>query len=62
MYKQIKKYFEKHAYYNSFVHVLIGIGIGIFVNPWTDTHTVRWAIVLIVIGVLGHLYPALVKK
>lgn len=62
MYKEIEKYFQKHAYYNSAVHVLIGIGIGILVNPWTDTHPVRWAVVLIAIGVGGHLYPVLVKK
>ncbi|MCL5970016.1 MAG: DUF423 domain-containing protein [Patescibacteria group bacterium] len=62
MYKKVKKYFEKHIYFNSFVHVLIGIGIGIWANPFTGIHPLRWAGVLIVLGILGHIYPAFVKK
>lgn len=57
MIKQIKKYFEKHAYYNSAVHLLIGVGIGILLNPSTGTHPVRWAGALIIIGLVGHAYP-----
>lgn len=62
MYKQIKKYFEKNAYYNSAVHLLIGVGIGILLAPSTGIHPVRWAVALIAIGVFGHLYPVLIKK
>lgn len=62
MYKKVKKYFEKHSYYNSTVHLLLGAGLGILFNPYTDTHPVRWAVALIVLGTLGHIYPVLVKK
>lgn len=62
MYKQIKKYFEKHAYYNSAVHLLIGVGIGILLNPSTGIHPVRWAVAALVVGAFGHLYPVLIKK
>lgn len=57
MIKQIKKYFEKHSYYNSAVYLLIGVGIGILLNPSTGTHPIRWAGVLILVGLAGHLYP-----
>lgn len=63
MYKPILKYFEKHAVYNSAVHTLIGLGFGILLaRPVIGEHPVRWALVLISIGLLGHLYPLMNKK
>ncbi|MEK7155128.1 MAG: hypothetical protein AAB697_03300 [Patescibacteria group bacterium] len=62
MYKKIGAYFRKHAYYNSAVHVLAGVGIGIFLTyPLVGAHPVRWGGLFLVVALLGHLYP-LVKK
>ncbi|MDO8577238.1 MAG: hypothetical protein Q7R82_02755 [Candidatus Daviesbacteria bacterium] len=60
--KQIEKYFSSHVRYNSLVHVIAGIGIGILITyPLAGVHPVRWGIALVAIGILGHLYPLLKK-
>jgi len=62
MYKKIEQYLKNHAVYNASVHVLIGIGVGMLLTyPLAGAHPVRWGIVFIVLGILGHLYP-LTKK
>ncbi len=62
MYKQINQYFKNHVYYNSAMHVLAGIGVGMLLTyPLAGSHPVRWGIAFIVLGVLGHIYP-LIKK
>lgn len=61
--KVIKKYFKEHPTYNGFVHILIGIGIGALITyPYFGTHPLRWGVALIVLGLLGHLYPLAIKK
>lgn len=61
--KKINNYFSKHVAYNSFVHVIAGMGVGmLLVHPLFGAHTVRWGIILLGLGVLGHLYPYLTKK
>ncbi len=56
-------YFKAHPTYNSFVHLLIGIGIGTLLTyPFFGVHPVRWGLALIVIGLLAHFYPGLSKK
>lgn len=61
--KKIENYFSKHVHYNSFVHVITGIGIGVLLTyPVFGAHTLRWGVGLIALGVLGHLYPYFVKK
>ncbi len=63
MVKRIMTYFSKHVMYNSLVHLVAGMGIGVLlVSPVFGMHTVRWGVVLLGIGVLGHLYPLLTKK
>lgn len=63
MLKQIKTYFKAHPTYNSFVHILIGIGLGVLLtHPVFGGHTLRWGVGLVVLGLLGHLYPLLIKK
>ncbi len=62
MYKQISQYFKNHITYTSFVHVLAGIGVGMLLTyPLAGAHPVRWAVVFLAAGILGHLYP-LIKK
>ena len=61
--KKIYSYFGKHVMYNSMVHVVAGMGIGVLlVSPVFEMHTVRWGIVLLGVGILGHLYPLMTKK
>ncbi|MBI3485916.1 hypothetical protein HY025_03120 [Candidatus Daviesbacteria bacterium] len=61
--KKIENYFSKHISYNSAIHLLAGMGIGILLtNPLFGGHTVRWGLGLLALGLLGHLYPFLVKK
>lgn len=53
-----EKFFSKHVYYNSFIHVLAGVGIGaVLTYPVFGPHPVRWGVVLIGLAVLGHIYP-----
>lgn len=55
---KVKKYFREHESYNAVVHVIAGIGIGVLITyPLVVTHPVRWGVTLLVIAVLGHLYP-----
>lgn len=62
MYKKIETYFKKHVYYNSAVHVLAGVGIGILLTyPLAGAHPVRWGGLFLAAGLLGHMYPLLKK-
>ncbi len=62
MRKTIVNYFSKHVSFNSTTHFLIGLGLGILVNPWTGTHPIRWGVGLLVLGLLMHVYPLFNKK
>lgn len=63
MYKKALKYFSAHPYYNSFIHLLIGIGVGILITyPFVGAHPIRWGVTLVVLGLLAHAYPLVVKK
>ncbi len=61
--KKVYDYYSKHVKYNSIVHVVGGIGIGILLtHPLADPHTMRWGLGLLALGILGHLYPLTLKK
>lgn len=63
MYKKLSSYFSKHIIFSSSVHVLIGLGLGILITyPFIGSHPLRWGTAILVIGLLGHLYPLMVKK
>lgn len=63
MYKKIRRYFEKHADYNAFVHLFAGIGVGILITyPMVGPHPVRWGLGFLTLAVLGHLYPLVAGK
>lgn len=58
MLKKIEKYFAGHPYYNAATHLLIGVGVGILITyPLVVTHPVRWGLLFIGLGLLGHFYP-----
>ncbi len=63
MYKKAMKYMSAHPYYNSTIHVIIGVGLGILITyPLVGEHPIRWGIALVTLGVLGHLYTLMGKK
>ena len=58
MEKQMLKYFKSHPRYNSFVHAIIGMGVGVMITyPLVGVHPVKWGAVLLGIGILAHLLP-----
>lgn len=62
MFKQVNRYFTKHVHYNSAVHIIGGVGIGILIARPYIAHPLRWGLGLLAISILGHLYPLLAKK
>lgn len=60
--KKITAYFKKFPSYNSLVHIIIGLGLGVLITyPLVGSHPVRWGLLLLVIGLAGHLYPLMGK-
>ncbi len=56
-YKKSNTYFKKNPEYNSFVHALGGIGIGILIaSPFANPHPVRWALIFLGLSLIGHIY------
>lgn len=63
MYKTIEKYFKNHTMYNSFVHAVGGVGVGILITyPLIGEHPIRWGVGLLALSILGHLYAAYTKN
>lgn len=63
MYRKILSYFKKHPCFNSTVHVLLGVGIGMLVTyPFVGIHPLRWGLGFLVVGLLGHAYPLMAEK
>lgn len=61
-YQKIVKYLKDHPNYNAFLHIFAGMAVGIMMTyPFAGTHPVRWAVALMGVAALGHLYP-LFKK
>ena len=60
--KKITAYFKKFPSYNSLVHIIIGLGLGVLITyPLVGSHPVRWGLLLLVVGLAGHLYPLMGK-
>ena len=63
MYKKILGYFRQHVCYNSVVHVLAGIGVGILITyPIVGSHPLRYAAAFLGVALVGHLYPLFAEK
>lgn len=61
--KKIEKYFSKHIYFNSLMHLVGGMGIGILItHPYIDPNPVRWGALLLAVAILGHAYAYFVKN
>ena len=61
MYKRLLKYYGKYPLYCAFVHLFIGLGLGILISRPLGIHPVRVGLALLAIGALGKLY-VLIKK
>ena len=56
-YKNAMKYFSKNVEFNSATHLLTGIGIGALLTyPIAGMHPVRFGLIFIVLGILGHIW------
>jgi hypothetical protein len=63
MIKKTMKYMEKYPMYNSLVHAVGGIGVGVLIaRDVAGEHPVRFGLVLITLALLGHLYPMTLKR
>lgn len=61
-YKNATKYFSKHPIYNSTVHALGGIAIGLMIaRPFDGGHPLKLALIFATLAVLGHLIPVVFK-
>lgn len=55
--KKAMEYFKKHPNYNSVVHAVGGLGVGVIIaSPVAGAHPVRFGIALLAISLIGHLY------
>jgi hypothetical protein len=55
--QNILKYFSKNPDQNALIHLLGGIGIGLFIAyPVAGIHPVRWGIFFISMAVVGYIW------
>ena len=54
-------FFTRHVEYNALVHVLGGIGLGLILASFVYPEQINWALGLLAISILGHLYTLTVK-
>ncbi len=53
------KYFQKHTDFNSLTHISLGVGIGALLTyPVAGGHPVRFSLIFIILGILGHVWAA----
>lgn len=58
-FKKIEKYLSKNTEFNSALHLIGGIGIGIIITyPLIGIHPVRWGLIFIGVAVIGHIWAA----
>lgn len=59
--KRAITFFSKHVEYNALVHVLGGVGLGVLIAGFTFPNQINWALGLLGVSILGHLYTLTVK-
>lgn len=60
--KGMDRYFSKHTWQNSFIHLIAGVGIGLLVFSYLkdSANMLGWA--LLTIGIAGHFVAFLGNK
>lgn len=57
--KNMMKHFEKNPRFNSYVHVVAGVGIGfLLAYPVAGVHPIRWGIAFLALSFFGHWWAA----
>jgi len=61
---KINEYFTKHSFFNSLVHVSVGLGIAWLISlAWSySVVALVLGIIFIVAGIVGHFYPLFAKQ
>ena len=62
---KINKYFSEHTFFNSWVHVFVGLGIAWLLSlAWQGYSALSLVlgIVFLAIGIAGHIYPLLARQ
>ncbi len=50
-------YLKKYPMYNSLVHAIGGVGVGILIaSPVAGVHPVRFGVALVLVAIAGHVY------
>lgn len=57
LHKNLSEYMAGHPIYNSIVHVVGGVGVGILIARPYVVHPIRVGLVLLALALLGHIYP-----
>jgi hypothetical protein len=61
--KKAIAYFGRHVEFNALTHLIGGIGLGIVIAaPLANPHPLRWALILLAIGIFCHIYAVSAKK
>lgn len=61
--KKAIAYFGHHVEFNALTHLIGGIGLGIVIAaPLAYPHPLRWALILLAIGICCHIYAVNAKK
>jgi hypothetical protein len=62
IYKNAMKYFGKHPEENGLIHLILGLGLGFLLTyPVAQSHPIRWGVLFIVMGVVGHIWAGMQK-
>lgn len=59
--KRAISFFGRHVEYNALVHVLGGIGLGLILAGIVFPEQIPWALGLLLVSILGHLYTLTIK-
>lgn len=61
-FQKLRDYFKAHENYNAFIHWCAGVGVGILITyPLVREHPLRVGFVFLIVGVVGHFLPLLLK-
>jgi hypothetical protein len=61
-FKNANKYFSKYPSQNTFVNLILGVGIGfVLAYPVIGEHPVRWGGLFILMGLIGNVWAGFQK-
>ena len=51
--KRLYSYFKKNTAFTDFIHIALGLGIGLII---AGNKFIIWGIILLFMGIIGHIY------